>query len=270
MHRLRVSAIRFLNTAPLLWDLEHTALGRAYDVDYTLPAQCAEQLLAGTADLGIIPAAAYASIPGLRIVPDVAIAARGPVRSIFLFSKLPPEQVRSVAVDTSSRTSVALLRILFARHWRNHPEFQPQSPRLVSMLAQADAALLIGDPALQAMAALPPGGLYVCDLAEEWVRLTGMDFVFAFWALREGVRSGRDVATDFRLSRDHGLEPENLTQTAREWSPRIGLSPEEILRYLTVSIHYHLDAGCLAGLELFYRYAAECGALPGVPRLRFL
>ena len=120
MPRLRVSAISFLNTAPLMWDFDHGELRREYEVDYTLPAICAEMLRAGTADIGIIPVAAYASIPDLVVIPDIAIAARGPVRSILLISKVPVEQMRRVAVDTSSRTSVALLQVLFNRHLDEH------------------------------------------------------------------------------------------------------------------------------------------------------
>src|SRR5438105_12061335 len=151
MSRLRVSAISFLNTAPLMWDFDHGPLRREYEVDYTLPSVCAEMLSAGTADIGIIPVAAYGSIPDLLVIPDIAIAARGPVRSILLISKVPVEQIKSVAVDTSSRTSVALLQVLFNRYYSRAadlPEFLPMRPKLKPMLAACDAALLIGDEAL--------------------------------------------------------------------------------------------------------------------------
>src|SRR5947209_9190275 len=143
MQRLRVSAISFLNTAPLMWDFDHGPLRREYEVDYTLPSVCAEMLSAGTADIGIIPVAAYGSIPDLVVIPDVAIAARGAVRSILLISKVPLEQIKSVAVDTSSRTSVALLQVLFNRYYgraTSLPNFQPMRPKLKPMLAACDAA----------------------------------------------------------------------------------------------------------------------------------
>ena len=126
MSRLRLSAISFLNTAPLMWDFDHGDLRREYEVDYTLPSVCAEMMREGTADVGIIPVAAYAAIPDLVVIPDVAIAARGAVRSILLISKRPIDQMRSVAVDTSSRTSVALLQVLLNRYYLHSadlPEF---------------------------------------------------------------------------------------------------------------------------------------------------
>src|ERR1700685_920954 len=115
MRRLRISAISYLNTAPLMWDFEHSEAGRQFDISYTLPSACARALQAGTADIGIIPAAAYTQIPGLLVLPGVAIASRRPVRSILLVSKVPVERIRSVALDTSSMTSVALTRVLFAK-----------------------------------------------------------------------------------------------------------------------------------------------------------
>ena len=115
MKRLRISAISYLNTAPLMWDFEHGRAGRDFDISYTLPSACARALQAGSADIGIIPAAAYAQILGLSVIPGVAIASRQPVRSILLVSRVPVEQIRTVALDTSSMTSVALTKILFEK-----------------------------------------------------------------------------------------------------------------------------------------------------------
>lgn len=115
MARLRISAISYLNTAPLMWDFEHGEAGREFDISYTLPSACARALQAGTADIGIIPAAAYAQIPGLVILPDVAIASKRAVRSILLVSRVPVEKIRSIALDTSSMTSVALTKVLFEK-----------------------------------------------------------------------------------------------------------------------------------------------------------
>ena len=274
MPRLRVSAISFLNTAPLMWDFDHGELRREYEVDYTLPAICAEMLRAGTADIGIIPVAAYASIPDLVVIPDIAIAARGPVRSILLISKVPVEQMRRVAVDTSSRTSVALLQVLFNRYYMRAsalPEMIPMAPKLKTMLKACDAALLIGDEAL--LAAVASEKFQVLDLAAEWKRFTGKSFVFAFWAVRKGALEGSDptsIVSAFQESRKHGLEPQNIQKTAREWSTRLGITEEEIISYLTKNIYYHLDRECMEGLELFYKYAAECGALERAPKVEFL
>ena len=125
MRRLRISAISYLNTAPLMWDFEHGDAGAGFDISYTVPSRCAADLAAGVADIGIIPAAAYAGTPGLVILPGVAIASRRPVRSILLVSKVPLEQVQSVALDTSSLTSVALTKVLFAKWWGEGRTFQP-------------------------------------------------------------------------------------------------------------------------------------------------
>jgi chorismate dehydratase len=278
MSRLKISAISYLNTAPLMWDFEHGAAGADFDVSYTIPSACAEALREGTADIGIIPAAAYATVPDLVILPDVAIAARRAVRSILLVSRQPQglltkdqwgEKVRTVALDTSSMTSVALAKILFAKWLGGARQYKPMAPDLDAMLGACDAALLIGDPALQ----VDRARYFTLDLAEEWVARTGMSFVFAFWAVRKQSLAGQNaaaVAEVFKKSRDHGLSPKNLEAIAQEWAPRLGLTVEAVRVYLTHNIHYYLDPPCLEGLSLFYRLGAEVGALPPAPELRFV
>jgi len=287
MSRLKISAISYLNTVPLMWDFEHAEAGADqdanYDISYTIPSACAEALRTGTADIGIIPAAAYTTVPDLVIIPDVAIAARRAVRSILLVGKrtadplskepLPKEQwlkqVRTVALDTSSLTSVALAKILFAKWLGGARDYAAMAPDLDAMLGACDAALLIGDPALQ----VDRTRYFTLDLAEEWVARTGKSFVFAFWAIRKQAlagRNGRAIAQVFKKSRDHGLSPKRLETIAQEWAPRLGLTVEVIRVYLTQNIHYYLDPPCLEGLELYYRLGAEVGALPPAPRLRFV
>ena len=270
MARLRISAISYLNTAPLMWDFEHGDIGSRFEIAYTLPSQCAGALREGSADIGIIPAAAYATVPNLVILPGVAIASRRPVRSILLVSKVPLEKIRSVALDTSSMTSVALTKVLFAKWWGGERVFTSMPPDVDQMLRAHDAALLIGDPALK----LDRSRYHTYDLAEEWIRLTGKSFVFAFWAVRQAALSqtalSPDLPTVFQNSRDHGLEPSNLAHIGRAWAPRLDLSEAEVVAYLTESIYYELDSDCLEGLQLFYRYAKECSALPECPALRFL
>ena len=270
MRRLRISAISYLNTAPLMWDFEHGEAGRDFDISYTLPSACARSLADGTADIGIIPAAAYAEIPGLQVLPEVAIASRRAVRSILLVSKGPIESVRSVALDTSSMTSVALTKVVFEKWLGGGRTFTAMAPDLDKMLAGHDAGLLIGDPALK----VDRARYHTLDLAEEWIRHTGKPFVFAFWAGRtEALREASpslDLPAIFQRSRDHGLEPSSLNQIAREWAPRLDVREVEVRSYLTQNIHYQLDAGCLEGLQLFYRYAAEIGALPAAPALQFV
>ncbi len=270
MRRLRIAAISYLNTAPLMWDFEHGHAGREFDISYTLPSACARALQAGTADIGIIPAAAYAQVPGLLVLPGVAIASRRPVRSILLVSKVPVEKIRTVALDTSSMTSAALIKVLFEKWLGGGRTFTPMSPNIDEMLAAHDAGLVIGDPALR----IDRSRYLTLDLAEEWIRDTGKPFVFAFWAVRsDALREAapaQDLAAVFQQSRDHGLEPRSLDHIAREWAPRLGIGEAEVRSYLTENIYYQLDVSCLEGLQLFYRYAAEIGALPAAPQMHFL
>jgi len=271
MPGLRISAISFLNTAPLMWDFEHGETGRDFQIGYTLPSACAAALAANEADIGIIPAFTYAQIPELLILPGIAIAAKDRVRSILLVSKKPIEDIRTVAVDTSSRTSVALLQVLFAKYLGGAREFTPHAPQLDEMLRHHDGALLIGDAALKV-----PGdaGYHTYDLAHIWRERTGKPFVFAFWAVRMDALSrqpaGMCLTKVFRESRDHGLEPANLTAIAKEWSSRLELSEDDIRSYLTQNIHYCLDRENHAGLQLFLRYSHEIGQITAIPELRFL
>jgi chorismate dehydratase len=281
MRKLVISAISFLNTAPLMWDFEHglppttphvlpPELARDFIIEYSVPSQCADALRDGTADLGIIPAIEYARIPGLVILPQLAIAAKGPVRSILLVSRKPLDKVRTVAADTSSRTSVALTQVLFEQWFGSVPELVPCAPDLGSMLARCDAALLIGDAALTA----DHSGYGTWDLAEEWQKLTGKPFVFAFWAVRlaalNEMRPALDLSGTFRSSRDRGLQPASVAEIAQQWSKRMSLSESEISDYLTHNIDYQLDKENVSGLELFYSKAATCGAIEQTPSLRFL
>jgi chorismate dehydratase len=142
------------------------------------------------------------------------------------------------------------------------------TPNVETMLREHDACLVIGDTALQ----VDRTKYLTLDLAEEWIRFTGKPFVFAFWAIRRAALAGApaDLATVFQASRDHGTQPENIDLIASDWSGRLEISEADVRAYLTENIHYQLDPGCLEGLELFYRYAAECGALPPAPALRFV
>jgi chorismate dehydratase len=272
MPQLRISAISFLNTAPLMWDFENgdsaARLRQDFEVSYTIPSHCAQQLKEGSADIGIIPVAAYTEIPDLVIVPDVAIAAKNKVRSILLVSKAPLEKIRSVATDDSSRTSAALVEIYLRKFVGGNPGFTRQKPDLKEMLQWHDAALLIGDPALKART----DGYYVYDLAEEWQRWTGRPFVFAFWAVRKGALPGRaqesNIAQVFQQSRDNGLK--HIPEIAAAWAPKLELSDKLIKEYLTENVDYSLDQENLEGLRLFFRYGAELGLFSRIPEPEFL
>ena len=254
-----------------MWDFENgesaDVLKQHFEFNYTIPAKCAEELSAGTADIGIIPVATYTTIPDLVIIPDVAIASKDKVRSILLVSKVPLEKIRSVATDNSSRTSAALVQVFLKKFVGLDAGFTPQKPDLKEMLRWHDAGMLIGDAALQA----PTAGRYVYDLAEEWHRWTFLPFVFAFWAVRKAALADLspeiDVARVFQQSRDHGLQ--HVPEIAQQWSGRLDLKTESLRSYLTDNIDYYLDQENLQGLRLFYRYAAECNVLPPAPELRF-
>lgn len=272
MPLLRISAISFLNTAPLMWDFENgeTAgrLRHHFELSYTVPSHCAEQLQAGTADIGIIPVAAYTTIPDLVVIPDVAIAAKNAVRSILLISKVPLEKIRNVATDDSSRTSAALVEIFLRKFVGIEPGFTRQQPALGEMLKWHDAALMIGDPALQAQTE----GYFVYDLAEQWRRWTGRPFVFAFWAVRKAAlaeaRPEIDIARVFQQSRDHGLE--HIPEIVSAWAPRLGLPEKLVADYLAENVDYSLDPENLEGLRLFFHFAEECQVLSAAPEIQFL
>jgi chorismate dehydratase len=271
MSGLRVSAISFLNTAPLMWDFEHGAAARDFTIEYTVPSACAAALAANQADIGIIPAFTYAQIPGLVIIPDVSIAAKNRVRSILLVSKKAIEDVRTVAVDTSSRTSVALLQVLFANFFAGTRQLEPHPPDLQEMLRRHDAALLIGDAALQ----LPANAGYrTYDLAQLWHECTGRAFVFAFWAVRDDALgrtpAGVNLARVFQQSRDHGLQSASIQTISEEWSQRLPLTADSIREYLTENIYYYLDDQACSGFQLFLELARRTGLISSVPELRFL
>ena len=268
-----------------MWNFEHPPakddLATRYELSWSTPSICAANLASGQADIGLVPIASYASQPSMLVIPGCTIASRRRVRSILLVVRedRAMEDIRRVALDTSSRTSSTYTRILFHRLWKTSPEFDQHGPDLDSMLQSADAAMLIGDPALLALedreARLQRTGerLLYLDLAEAWHRLTGTNWVSAFWTIRPEAAAATSIAPaqiieDFRASRDAGLA--HVEDLVREWSARMPVPASTIRAYLTENIWYNLDEACLDGIQLFYRYGVECGALPSTPELKFL
>jgi chorismate dehydratase len=274
--RLRVAAIDFLNPAPLMWDFEHppldALLAQRYRIDRMSPAECALRLETGQVDLGLVPIAALATAPGLRILPGCTIASKGRVRSLLLVRRANRSlaDLRSVAADVASRTTLAYARILFHKWGNPEAAFLPLTADLDRMLARADAAILIGDPALLALEARDARyertgeELVYHDLAHEWRSLTGLPFVSAVWGAAHATTWGHSlderIAGDLIHSRDHGLA--NVDVLAAEWSRRFPLPEGLIHSYLTENIHYVLDEECLEGMRGFFRMAAEFGVLP--------
>lgn len=255
-----------------MWDFEHppldAELARRYRIDRMSPAQCAERLAAGTADIGLVPIAALAANPSLRILPGCTIASKGHVRSLLLVRRAerPLTELRSVAADTASRTTVAYARILFHKWGNPSVPFIPMPADLDRMLDRADAAIIIGDPALFALEEQfnrferTGEQLVYHDLADEWLTVAGVPFVSAVWAAAAGSPISEQVCEDLNQSRIHGQE--NLDRLIVEWSKRMPVSEQVISAYLSFNIHYMLDEECFEGMRVFFRMAAEFGVLP--------
>lgn len=263
---LRVSLVDFLNARPLTWGLLHDPTPGVL-VSRDVPSACADKLARGEADVGLIPSIEYQRIPGLRIVSGLGIAAASEVRSVLLVSKVSREKIRSVSFDPASRTSSVLTQILLKRVYGLRPDYQESdhgslASRLPSM-SRADARLIIGDPALKTRL----NGQVVLDLAAEWRAWSGHPFVFAFWAVAPGVSSA-GLAKMLRRSYEAGRR--QFSRLAREEAARTALSEPVIEDYLRHSLHYELDEGDLAGLDLFYRLAAEEGLIPHPRPLEYL
>jgi predicted solute-binding protein len=240
-----VCAVSFLNTVPLIWGLERGPQREAFDLSFSVPSVCADRLARRDVDIGLVPCAELDRLE-LDFFPEVGIACRGPVRSILLVSKVPPDRIRTLAADVSSRSSVMLCRILLAERYRVFPEPVAMSPHLESMLAVADAALIIGDPALK----LDPETLpyHVLDLGAEWVSYTGLPMVFAVWAGRpEHItpQNGRVFLDSWHYGRDH------LEDIVSDAEARAGVPAVLARKYLTSHIAFELGERERAGLALY-------------------
>lgn len=262
--KFRVSFIEFLNAIPLGWGFTHGSQRGLFDLIFDVPAECARHLRTGEADVGLIPVVEYFKIPDLKIIPDIAIASRAEVKSVLFVSKVPIQEVRTISVDSSSRTSTALLKVLLYEFYGCHTvEFTESLPDAERMLQNHDAALLIGNAALQ----IPHQKRYVYDLAHEWNRFTGLPFVFAFWAVRDGVHLGGSLDAFYR-SRQEGMAA--IDEIASIYSGRLHLDPEEIRSYLTSNLDYSLDKKNLDGLRLFLSLAKTSNIVAEPTQLTFV
>jgi len=264
---IRLGAVAYLNARPLTYGLEHS--GR-FELRFDPPSRCAELLHAGTIDVGMIPSIEYCRPalsssngpalslskggPEYRIVPGMGIISDGDVASVALFATKPLEQVRTIAADTSSRTSNGLLRILCAERFSIQPEFRPMSPEPDRMFRECDAALIIGDPALY----LDPAahGVQKIDLGAEWTAMTGLPFVWAFWAGRPGVLDIADVEA-LTEARDRGVAASDDIADGYCGPERAQLGR----RYLKDNIYYRLGEREEAGLRRYYELAAKHGLI---------
>jgi chorismate dehydratase len=261
MSVVRLGAVSYLNTKPLVYGLDRRP--ELFDVRFDVPAQCAALLHEGRTDLGLIPAIEYLR-GDYRMVPGVSIASDGPVASVAIFSRVPVDRIGTMAMDISSRTSVALTRILCAERWHIAPKFTPAEPDVRAMLARADAALIIGNPALTIDPAAQ--GLLKIDLGTEWKALTGLPFVYAMWCGRDGACGPEHVAA-LNQAREQGAA--NIDEISRIESGGDRVREQMIARYLRDNLQYELREQHIAGLRRFHELASGRGIAPGVRELRF-
>jgi chorismate dehydratase len=295
MNPVKIAASTYLNSAPLVTALQAGISGYHYEfIGDAAPARCAAMLAEQQVAAALIPAIEYARLDNLQIVPRLAIAAKEQVASVVLITKKPLTALDRVALDTSSRTSAALVRIVLEQGYQVFPQYTAQAPQWPEMLAANDAALLIGDPAMLAATAATAAGYQVIDLVQQWRQLTNYPFVFAFWAvhpnyhhhyqtdsyLKNGCQEDKifnnnanwDNNFDFvalltEASRQ-GLATRE--QIATDYAAQLGLAPDFLYHYITTLIHYHLDAEDLAGLHEFYRRAAQLQLITQIPTLQYL
>ena len=251
----RLAASSYLNTVPLIWSFTRGKRAREVElVTDAAPARCAELLARGQADAALVPVIEYQRFePEVLVIPEVCVGASARVRSVVLVTRQRDlREIRSVALDTSSRTSAALIEIIFREFIGHAPQFASAAPDIRAMLAAHDAALLIGDPAMT----FGREGLQVYDLASLWREYTGLGFVFAMWMARADARAAeRALTVDFAGARDEGLA--HIEEIAAAYEETLGLPRAELSAYLRENIRYRLDEEMLAGLEMFYRLARK-------------
>lgn len=288
MHPLRISVVEYLNTAPLVRGFTHGPLRGKYELSFTVPSQCSEALRSGAADIAIIPAIEYNRMEDLVLLPGLSIASKKSVRSLLLISQKPIREVQRMALDKSSRSTQSLTRILCSKRWNIAPEFFEAEPDLHMMLQQADAALLIGDPALRvsldaessarrnasgdlACAGVSVGldnfpNLFVYDIVEKWRGMTSLPAVLAVWAARRGTITP-EIARDFHDSLAFGMQ--HLEDICGEASKNMGLPATKLRRYLSENIDYSLDSENLQGLRRYFELAAEIELIAQAKEIEF-
>jgi len=288
--KLRISIVEYLNTAPLVWGFVEGPLANKYELSFTVPSQCAEALGGGDADVAIIPAIEYQRMDNVVALPGISVAAKSEVRSILVVAKKPIDMAKKIALDTSSRSSAALVRLLADGLWNIKPAWIDAEPDASEMLKHADAALLIGDPALRVslkmealnskvptngaccqgdMEDMPVPGhetVFIYDIAYQWREMTGKPCVLAIWAGRRDVITP-EVVADFDASKQYGIE--RIREISEAAAVKLDLPPRALERYLRENIDYSLDDENLAGLHLYYERAAAAGLIPRVRPLEF-
>ena len=262
--RVRIGAVAYLNTRPLVFGLEHGLAGERIELSYDVPAVLADRLARGEIDVGLIPTIELARIPDLEVVPGLGIVSRGPARSVLLAVRGAPEHARRVALDPESRTTNALTRILFDELWGTRPEFELVAGDLEMALREHDAVVRIGDKALFERL---PAGVVGVDLGEQWDRATGLPFVYAVWACRAGVLDG-ELCDTLDESLRQGVAAIDLIAADYTWNGRT--DPDLARDYLTRNIRFDVGPAEMDGMTRFLESAARLGLVPAAarPRLR--
>jgi len=232
-------------------------------------------LRSGESEIALIPVIELQRIPGLRVIPEIAVASKSRVRSVLLVSRRPLEEVRTLTLDPSSRTSQALVKVLFLRRFGFLPECAERGAEdsVGPGKLLADAALVIGDPAMKLESWARSLDLRIYDLAEEWRAMTGLPFVFAAWAAREDVCAGAPglapgLAEDFLAAKREGVA--NIERIATQYAAELELSRSELLNYLSHNVNYDLDGANIAGMLLYFNLAHEYGLIEQLSELRFV
>lgn len=267
VHRLRVGAVEYLNTRPLVYGLERGMLDDRIDLSFATPARLADDLVDGRLDIGLIPTVELARIPDAEIAPGLGIVCFGATRSVLLYSRRPPRSVETVGLDPESRSSNALVRVLFRLAWDHAPRFVDGHAEdladVRSALERHDAVVRIGDKALFET---PPAGVEVHDLGTAWTDATGLPFVFAVWAARPGTID-REVYRGLHASRRLGSR--HLPEIAEAWTFRGEATPAKSLAYLRENIRFRLGSTEVRAIERFFDAAASVGVVERPPTLRF-
>ena len=260
---VRLGVVSYLNTRPLVEGFRTGEIDHDFDLIYDVPSLCADRLHRNETDVALIPAAEIGrGAEEYRIVPNVGIVSNGSVRSVFVVLGKEPEEIQRLALDSGSRTSAVLAQVVLARQFGCRPEVFVQAPNVDEMLTVADAALLIGDRALE----LDLKRYRVLDLGEVWTQMTGLPFVYACWTGRKGVLGSQDVAKLVEAKeKGHSFIP----KIAESHATGNTLPAAFYAEYLTRNIHYDVGDAELEGLRRFYTYGAELGLIPEVPDIQF-
>lgn len=265
MQSLRISASNYSNSAPLLWSFIYGSNRGKYELILdNAPARSAELLANGRIDAALVPVIGYQLIENARLVPNICVGAKEKVRSVCLVTKGENlSDVKTVALDVSSKTSFNLTKIIFREFFDSEPQYKTAKPDLNAMLAESDCALLIGDPALM----IDETEYRKFDLAETWKKFTGFGFVFAMWMAN--AEKAEDAKTiDFASARDEGLA--HLDEIISSYKSEVKLSRGDFKKYLSENISYSIDENMQKGLELYFELAFKNKLIEKIKPLEFI